>query len=389
MVDQLAANHGTTSHREIVVIGLRSGTDGARTGWGECAALPTRGYTSHSAYDCYEMLTRSAPGLIGRPVDTLVEPTGRAPGVGAQPLISATVEMAAFDAIGKIQGRALAAMLGVSTTGPERSAAPSVVSAGATVGLGTSHEVSFGVRRLIEAGYRRIKLKVQPGCDLDIVNAARSQLDGLGIDQSSPASAVQWQVDANGSYRVEDMETLVALANLEVAAIEQPFAVDDVTSAAALVAELANRNLRCRVVADEAAQTTDAIQALAESKAATAVAIKPYRFGGLAAATAAIDMCHNLGLEPSIGGMIESALGRSSLAPLAALTSPELIGDLSPSGRWLARDPWPDLATSMRTPEPGVPAGLYVTVPDGPGVAPPPDMEMLDAVTTQQAVFGP
>lgn len=378
MVDQLAADHGTTSFRELAVVGLGWDEDNGDRGWswGECAALPTRGYTAESAADCYQRLTEAAPVLRGLDIAEIVglvttfnrddpEGQGEQSPIGDMSLtVRAALEMAAVDAAGKIQNRSLADMAGADRTR---------VPAGATIGLGPVDHLVSSARRLLDAGYRRIKLKIQPGHDVQIIT---SVLAGLGHGQP----VAQWQVDANGSYPQTGVELMVQLAELGVVAIEQPFAVDDDSSAVELRTELDRRDLQCLIVADEAAVDSTAIQQLAGRGSANAVTVKPYRYGGLHGALAVTDLCRRLGLTVAIGGMIESALGRRSLAPLAARAAVSLTGDLSPSSRWLATDPWPDLAVSVADEA----QGLVVTVPSEPGVAPSPDIDVLDAVTIQQ-----
>ncbi len=381
MREALAADHGTTSTRSLTVIGLKimSQTNGSTWAWGESAALATTGYSAESAEQSFAALSAMASRLIGRrPVDIISVPGSHAgqdgpkatdaeldPPLGS--LSSAAVEMAALDAVGTLNGRSLAEMLG---------SANSRIPAGAAVGLGSPDGVAAACDRLIASGYRRLKLKIQPGHDVELV----------GEVIASQESDVDWHVDANGSYNDEAVGTsdavgvMVKLAELGVTAIEQPFAPQDLSAGSQLVSSLAERQLNCQVVADEGAATAEAIIRLSEQEAATAVTVKPSRYGGLAAALSMVELCRRLGLAVSAGGMIESALGRRSLAALAGHPAFSLTGDLSPSSRWMAMDPWPDLATHQA----GSGGTLMVEIPSEPGVAPPPDVDVLDQLTANR-----
>ncbi len=369
MSEPLAANHSTTSTRALTVIGLSFGSTGSSSdwAWGESAALPGGGYTIESARQSFDTLAALAPTLVGQGLKQLI---AAPPLSGANtklransPYSAAALELAAFDAVGKVHGRSLASMLGAT-----RTHAP----AGAAVGLGPLNSIISRCNDLVEAGYRRIKLKIQPGHDLAVVEAVIAAVEG----------PIAWHVDANGSFGGDAVAAMVELAQLGVEAIEQPFAVGDSEAAARLVSSLANSDMDCLVVADEAAVDIGAVTELSRRRAATAVTIKPSRYGGLAPASAVIELCGQLDLAISVGGMIESALGRRSLAALAATADFALTGDLSPSSRWLQVDPWSDVVVSTSS----VNGALLVEVPIEPGVAPAPDPQTLDATTTAQCL---
>jgi len=271
------------------------------SGWGECSALNEPGYTSEWAEGAFELL-RS-----GRPFD----PT-------TSPMAAAAIEMALLDAELKAAGESLADRLGTSGQSSP---------AGAVVGLGSIPSMLNQIEELVDQGYARIKVKVAPGKIVVPITA---------IDSSFPD--VELQVDANGSLRAEDIPSLLHLRDLGVRAVEQPFAVGDHASAARLVADS-----DLAIVADEAVQTPADVDRLAEDKAATAVAIKPSKLGGIQAALDVLDRVHLAGMHASIGGMLESGLGRHVLAALAPLPAFSLIGDLSPAGRWLSDDPFRDI----------------------------------------------
>ena len=113
----------------------------------------------------------------------------------------------------------------------------------------------------------------------------------------------------------------------------------------------------------------------AADRAATAIAVKPSKLGGIQAALDVLDQVHAAGMHATIGGMLESGLGRHVLAALAPLPAFTLVGDLSPAGRWLADDPFPDI--TMRS-------GM-IAAPSRLGIAGEPFANRLERYTVRRA----
>jgi len=333
----LNAAHGvpTTSYRLLTIVGLHVNNDMETTvGWGECSALNEAGYTPESAEGAFELLRSE------QAIDKAVSP-----------MAAAAIEMALLDAELKHAGQSLADRLG--TAGKS---AP----AGAVVGLAPLPTMLAEVEQLVDAGYRRIKIKIAPGKTVLPIQAIRSSFPELEL-----------HVDANGSLRIEDLTALMHLRDLGVRVVEQPFAVGDHQSAARLVAET-----DLAVAADEAVSSPDDVDLLATDRAATAVAIKPAKLGGLRAALDVLDRVQIAGMHATIGGMLESGLGRHVLAALAPLRAFTLTGDLSPAKRWLQDDPFRDI--TMRNGQ--------IQAPSHPGIAGEPMMNRLDRYTIRKTV---
>lgn len=217
-----------------------------------------------------------------------------------------------------------------------------------------------------EQGFGRIKLKIEPDHDVAV-------LDRLAREQPQ----ICWHLDANGSYSATDVRVLGQLAaHPAVVAIEQPFAVDeDVRVVRGLIEQIAAGPSAAVVVHDESINSLEDALRLHGAGALGGVSIKAPRLGSFGTAKAMHDWCAAEGVAMTAGGMLESGLGRHALAALAALPGFGLVGDVSPARRWLAADPWPDL-----TMQDG-----QILVPTGPGVAPPPDLDVLDRFTIESA----
>jgi O-succinylbenzoate synthase len=316
-----------TANRDLVFVRATDG-DGV-VGWGECSALNARGYNNEWARGAFGLLTS------GFPVDR-----------SGQPMAFAGLEMAELDLALKRNGLSLADHLGV---------ARSQVTAGAVVGLGAPAETNNRVGSLVAAGYQRVKLKITSGGVVGPVEHIRQEFPGLEL-----------QVDANGSLGEPDIADLVRLAEFGVTMIEQPFAVDDHVATSQL-----RDSSSTPVFADESVRTVDD----AESRPwFDGLVIKPGPSGGITTTLALLAHARERGLALSAGGMLESGLGRHYLAAIAALDAFSITGDVSPASRWLAADPWRDL--EMRKGQ--------ILVPNGPGVAPAPDENVLERFTVAQ-----
>lgn len=348
LVEPFVAAHGAMTIREIVVVRIE--TDQGY-GWGECSALPDPTYTDEFAEGAFLILEDElAPRLVShRLMATAV--ADRLSVVGGNPMAKAALEMALCDAELRLSGHSLAERIGAAT---------SQVAAGATVGLGALADVVERAEALEAEGFGRVKLKIKPGHDLEVVAAVRSQTPSLEI-----------QVDGNGAYSHEHLALLVELASSGVSAIEQPFSPIQLSSVQALVEQSP-----VPIVADEAADSIRTVELLKQEGALSGVSIKPSRLGGIEAACRMHELCVDLGLAVTAGGMIETGLGRHALAAVAALDGFTLTGDLSPARRWLAADPWPDLTMT---------AGM-IEVPAGPGIAPEPDPELLDRYSVRHSM---
>ncbi len=355
LVEPFVASHGETLGRTIVV--MRATADDGTVGWGECSALPAATYTSEFAAGAYRSLTdEMAAQLIG--VELHAEAVaGLLADFADQPMAIAGLEMAVIDAELKAAGQSLAHWLGIEAE---------TVPAGVSIGLDAIDATVDKAVALAADGYRRLKVKVQPGHDVELVDGIRRALPDIEL-----------QVDANGAYPADALDHVLTLIGRGVDAVEQPFAAAETEAAAALIERLDRAN-PIPVVADEAVASEAEAEALISAGALTGLSIKPARVGGLIAARSLHDLCVSNRLAATAGGMLETGLGRHALAALAGLPGFGLTGDLSPAGRWLAADPWQDLDM----------ADGMISVPTGPGIAPEPDPYILDRYCVERQRIG-
>jgi O-succinylbenzoate synthase len=302
LVRPFATRYGVRTAKDVLLVRVRT-RDGA-VGWGECAAELTPTYAPEHIDGAWIVLRdHLAPReLAGRSPDE----------IAGNHMAKAALEMAVLDARLQTDGRSLASWLGgtrdrvevgvVVERYDERSQAAAVAAA---------H---------VAEGYRRIKLKIAPGCDVPFVSAVRAAI----------GDAVRLWVDANGAYSLDDTNTLAAL---DVELLEQPLRAGDLLDHAAL-----RDKVRTIVCLDESIASLDDARLALHLRAADALALKPGRLGGLSVAVAVHDLCRDAGVPVWCGGMLETGIGRAANLALASLPGFTMPGDISASRRYFACD---------------------------------------------------
>ena len=219
------------------------------------------------------------------------------------------------------------------------------------------------VQGYVDDGYARIKLKIEPGWDLEPVRLVRELIGPeMGL-----------QVDANTAYGRQDIDHLCRLDEYDLLLIEQPLAEEDVLGHVALA-----RASATPVCLDESVVSLQTAADLIELGAAEVVNIKPGRVGGYLEARRIHDLCVDRGVPVWCGGMVETGIGRAANAALAALPGFTLPGDISASSRFYARD----IVTEPIAVEDGT-----VAVPTQPGLGFELDHDFLDSITTRSIVL--
>jgi O-succinylbenzoate synthase len=343
----------TEYDREVLLI--RVSTEDGAIGWGECVAMRGGIYSAESLESAEAVLrTTLIPMVTGTRDEISVEEASKAfATVDGHPMAKAALEMALLDAQLRENRQSLAAYFGVD---PERTMVP----AGVSVGIMPMEELRAAVVHYRQTEkYQRIKIKIQPGWDVEPVRMIR---DALGDD-------VDLQVDGNGAYTLAQAKELTSLDDFKLVMIEQPLAAHDLAGHAELA-----RYLNTPICLDEPITcTADAITAI-ERRAAAIINIKPGRVGGYLEARDIHDVCRELRVPVWVGGMLETGLGRAANVTLAALPHFELVGDLSASERFFKRDITPPIVMHDG----------FIPVPTGHGIGVEPDDDALEAATEKR-----
>lgn len=269
-------------------------------------------------------------------------------------MAKATVEMAAWDMAARVEGVSLSQMLG-----GVRDAVP----VGVSVGLKPDDEALHAqVDGFLDDGYARIKIKIKPGRDVEMLAGLRARYP-----------EVDFMADANSAYTLDDVDRLKALDDLDLMMIEQPLRYDDFLHHARL-----QERIETAVCLDESIKSAADTELALELGSCRIINIKPGRVGGLGESRRIHDMMRDAGLAVWCGGMLESGVGRAHNVALASLPGFTLPGDISASSRYWERD--------IVSPEFEVADGT-MKVPTAPGIGVEVDVDRIEALTTRVATF--
>lgn len=348
---------GVCHERRILLLELRD-VDGT-TEWAECVAGEVPNYSAETIDTAWLAIRQwIAPRLIGR---TIAGPEGVAPlldrDLRGHNMAKAAVEMGCWALASRRAGASLASTLGGTR---ER------VATGISIGIQESPGALVERARAAAArGYRKIKVKIQPGRDIEYVRAVREALDpGMPL-----------MADANSAYTLADVDHLAQLDALELTMIEQPLASDDLVRHAEL-----QRRIRTPICLDECITSLDRAEDMITLRSGRIINIKPGRVGGFAASLAIHDLCERHGIPVWCGGMLESGIGRAHNVALASLANFTMPGDLSPSDRYWERD--------IVRPEWTMEEGMVRVPLDRPGIGVEADREFLQTITVRRETLG-
>ncbi|MBT2506039.1 o-succinylbenzoate synthase [Streptomyces sp. ISL-98] len=353
LVSPFRTSFGTQTTRDILLVRIET-ADGE--GYGECVTMTDPVYSPEYTDGAIDVLRRFlVPALLGPPE---LDPRAVAPALAAfkgHRMAKAALETAVLDAWLRASALSFGEWLGATA---DR------VPAGVSVGIMDSvPELLDAVEGYLADGYLRIKLKIEPGWDVEPVRAVRER---FGDD-------VLLQVDANTAYTVADAQHLARLDEFGLLLIEQPLDEEDIRGHAQLA-----RLVRTPICLDESIVSARAAADAIALGACSIVNIKPGRVGGYLEARRIHDVCAAHGVPVWCGGMLESGLGRAANVALAALPGFTLPGDTSASGRYYMTD----------ITEPFVLQDGHLLVPQGPGIGVSPVPERLAEVTVSTEWIG-
>lgn len=347
LVAPFRTSFGTQTSRDALLV---RAVTGDAEGWGECVAMSDPVYSSEYVGAAADVLHRFLiPALAAA---ERLDATAVAPALSmfhGHRMAKSALEMAVLDAELRAQGRPLSRELG-----SVRSRVPCGVSVGI---MNSIPELLESIEGYLDAGYLRIKLKIEPGWDVAPVAAVRERF----------GDELLLQVDANTAYTRADARHLARLDPFDLLLIEQPLDEEDLLGHA----ELATR-IRTPVCLDESITSARAAADAIRLGACSIVNIKPGRVGGYLEARRIHDVCRAHEVPVWCGGMLETGLGRAANLALAGLPGFTLPGDTSGSDRYYRTD----ITT------PFVVRDGHLDVPPGPGIGVEPLPAELDAVTT-------
>jgi O-succinylbenzoate synthase len=356
LVRPFETSFGSQTGRRVVLVAVHS--EGLQ-GWGECVAGDEPFYSYETPETAWYVLKDFViPALLGgkitgKPARFFTE-SGF---VRGHHMARAAVEAALWDLQARKQGLPLHKLFR-----GERTKLPTGVSIGIQP---TFEELLERIGEFHSLGYRRIKIKIKPGWDVDVVRGIRERYPDLPL-----------MVDANSAYKPADAERLAELDRFGLMMIEQPLAHDDLVEHAQL-----QRRLKTPICLDESIVSLAALRAALALGSCRIVNVKQGRVGGPTQAIGIHDACREAGVPVWCGGMLETGIGRTLNIALATLENFILPGDISASSRYWRED--------IIDPPVTVDADGTLQAPSGPGLGYEPNIGRIEKATTEKLLFRP
>lgn len=349
LVRPFRTSFGTETVRDVILVEAIS-TDGV-SGWGECVTMSWPGYSYEYGDAAVDVMTRHlVPALVEvADADDPFDVRAAMEVVRGHPMAKTALSTAMLDVWLREREMSLASYLGVTRTH---------VDSGVSVGIPTTESIAElleEVEGYIAAGYRRIKLKIEPGWDLEPVGAVRERWPDIPL-----------QTDANQAYERSDAAHLARMDEFGLLLHEQPLHEEDWYGHVLLSQACATP-----ICMDESIHSVMSADSALQFGACSIINIKPGRVGGYLTAKEIHDVCLAKGVPVWCGGMLETGVGRAANVALAALPGFTLPGDTSASNRYYTVD----------VTEPFVLDEGRLAVPTGPGIGVDPIPEVLADLT--------
>jgi O-succinylbenzoate synthase len=298
--------------RPCILVAVQAG---GLSGWGECTAGAGPWYSSETVETAWHVLRDFLiPAVLGQEITSPADVVSRFRRVRGHPMARAGLENAVWDLLAQAQRTSLAGLVG-----GQRDRVPVGVSVGIEP---TIKDLLEQVEQHVVEGYGRVKLKIKPGWDVEVVRAVRERWPEMPL-----------QVDGNSAYTLADAAILRELDQFELLLIEQPLHHQDIVDHARLQTQL-----RTPLCLDESIHSPEHARWALDIGACRVINIKVGRVGGLTAARQIHDLCEERGVPVWCGGMLETNVGRATNVAMATLPNFALPGDISASARYYRED---------------------------------------------------
>jgi o-succinylbenzoate synthase len=344
---------GRTEERRVLLI--TADCEGIE-GWSECVAGEGPFFSDEWIETAWATIREFlAPSLIGRNIARAKDSAGLMSRVRGHSMAKAALENALWDAEAKATKQPLWKLL---------SGTRSEIDCGVSIGIQDSHEQLLEkIETELGAGYQRIKVKVKPGWDLELLAKIRKRWPKILLS-----------CDANSAYRPSDLSHLKKFDDFGLLMIEQPLWHDDIFHHAKL-----QRELKTALCLDESIHHARDAETAIELNACRIINIKVGRVGGLSEAIAVHDLCQRNNIPVWCGGMLETGIGRAVNIALSTLANFQLPGDVSASKRYWEED--------ITDPEIEVTPRGTITVGNSPGTGYLPKKNLIEKLTVRKEVL--
>ena len=334
LVHPFRTSFGTQLERPCILVAVFS--EGL-VGWGECTASDDPGYSYETIKTTWHILSDFlVPALVGQEITRPEDVPPHYAKIRGHAMAKASLENAIWDLLARAKGVPLSQMLGGQR---ER------VEVGVSIGIQPTLEGLLDrVGQFVEKGYRRIKMKIEPGWELKPLSAVRERHPNVKL-----------MADANSAFTLDHASLFQEMEPLKLLMIEQPLHYDDIFDHAKLQAQVDTP-----ICLDESIHSPNHARWAIEMNACRIINMKVSRVGGLNNVVAIHDMCAAAGIQNWCGGMLETGVGRATNLHIATMPNFTLPGDISATDRYYAEDiAEPSFHLNA--------ADSTITVPAGPG----------------------
>ena len=344
---------GTIHEKELLLLEVR---DVAGTiGWGETVAFVAPWYTEETLKTTWHMLEDFLmPILLHKEIAHPDEVNALFAPIRRNCMAKASIEGAVWDIYAQQTNQSLARALGGSKN---------LIEVGVSVGIQSSVEKLIAlIKSYVQMGYKRVKVKIKPGYDIEVIRAIRSEFPDLPL-----------MADANSAYTLDDIGVLQQLDAFNLLMIEQPLAADDIVDHAKL-----QKQLTTPICLDESITSLEDARKAIELGSCGVINVKIGRVGGLTEARNIHDYCKEKGVPVWCGGMLEAGIGRAHNVALTSLANFILPGDTAGSNHYWYED--------IIQPEVVVKDG-FIRVPQGVGIGYTPNIDVIENLTITKKVY--
>jgi O-succinylbenzoate synthase len=354
LVHAFETSFGSTSERRIVLVRVVD-ADGAE-GWGECTAGEGPFYSDEWTDTAwYTLRSFLVPMVFDRWFESAADLFEVMKPVRGHRMAKAAIETACWDLEAKCIGLPLWRHLGGLRT---------QIDTGVSIGIQASPDALLEkIETEVNSGYQRIKIKIKPGWDVEVVERVRERFPNIRL-----------MVDANSAYSLSDVALFRELDQFKLMMIEQPLAHDDIFDHAEL-----QRQISTPICLDESIHSVDDSRHAIESGACRVINIKLGRVGGYSEAKRIEEHCRKNQVPVWCGGMLESGIGRAHNIAMSTLAGFSLPGDVSASSRYWQRD-------IIDPPVTVSPKGT-ITPPDAPGIGFQVMRDRIEEVTVRKEIL--
>ncbi len=347
LLEPFETSFGKIDSRLIFLVCLQAG---GLQGWGEVVASEEPLYSYETVRTALHVIEDFfGPALLTEPIKDLDDLARRLSPFRGHNMAKAGLELAYMDLLARMNQQSLSTLIGGER---ER------VAVGVSLGIQpTLSKLLQRVEKYLSLGYQRIKLKIKPGWDIDVVDEVRRRHPDILLS-----------VDANSAYTLEDRDHLKKLDDFDLLMIEQPLQNDDLVDHARL-----QKLMNTPLCLDESIISERHARMALDLESCRIINIKVGRVGGYSQVLGIHDLCVSRQVPVWCGGMLESGIGRAHNIALASLKGFTLPGDISASSRYFERD--------IITPGVVVDGDGTVAVPGGPGLGFEVDLNFIERRT--------